>query len=831
MPTVLNLLRNDATGAVWLLDVSFDDFETVSYRWSSASVRIDGNDYDGRIASMSPIERGFGRDHLPAATTTKITIDNSDFGADWMLDVTTVATQLLRARFKLSVYLYDSRAYTTAADELSGAQQTIGYFTCLDQPQLQASTIDIALSDDSLGRLAEPLATPTVRDWKDAAVSAIADPSLNPLRANEPSPAMDWDNPLPLVFGMGEVNVQVPAYLAVADYAEWKGLYNAQDIYRRGLVVPVKFPIVVCAAKANNAAHVPHDGEITRLYGTYRPDVAQKPQMAGLTVEIPRSFTTQVPKINLTDPEMRTVMEIWKPRRSAEFTKNGRQWQVVWIEFNVDAYAIWFHQNFDDQVGPTAGQGSAGIYNVAGVHNSLPIAPGTSDQKSRGNIMGGFASFTCNGTPLSMVTTLVDPDGRTVTSWRLVDIIHDVIAYYSKASSTDIDEAAFTRARRARNSVAGGGIIQPARPRPRFGSEPQGWRSPNPRNGIMGVLRAALGDMCSSADVDLFMTKEGLYSLSANAFDFTAATETRTSITESRLERVRVRIPSEGERWAPYNRVFLVGPGGDQLGPYDNQDGIDEWGVVLPITLQANWNLAPWGEGAGQVAADVWFYRKLESQVRPVIAFLADREHLALELGQNIEFTWSRGGNSAFYGDTVFRVESQRIDPATLAVELGAVWVNDITTASPYLLDDETLLVRVASSAGRTVSVTDGNTTATFNIGDLGTDGVEAGDILELKDASQADNVFTRYRRLRIASVDSDKEVTVVAPDDDPDLDFDAPGGATVTTWTIYRGATTYHDSVSDPSNYPSDGDMYGKASNTSDVYSDASAANQLLDG
>lgn len=828
---VAELLSGEKRGHVWLLDVSFDDFQTVSYRWSTASCRIDGNEYDGRIASLTPIERGFGRDHLPAATTTRLRIENSDFGVDWLIDRAMVGSQLLRARFRLSVYLYDSRAYATAADELSGAQQFIGIFTCLDEPEAMAEAVDLSLSDDSLGRLAEPLTTPSVLDWKNASVVA-------PMHVLGAMQLMDWSVPLPLVFGSATL---APAYSAIANYRSMPSPpYNAHQLLNLQLTPQVTFPIVICAAKADTQpVGVP---EVAELFATYSEAIQDEcKELRGVTVKIPAKFAYRTP-INNPGTIGTVDVVIWRPRRSASFTKDGRSWQVVYVDFDCDAYVLWYHDQFDStaqngiQATPNgANAGTIAPVPLGGVDSPAMAADGAIAKGSRSHIMAAFSHFQVRSGPLghfSTVTTrtpVTSPFSK--PSQLLVDFIHDAIAYYSKASLADIDAASFARAVKARATVQGAGIIQPARPKPVKSIQRNGWVSPNPRDGIIGVLRTALGEMCGSADVDLFMKKDGTYALSTIVFDYEAVTGTRTSIDEARTARIRTRTPSDGERWAPYNRVFLSGPGGVPYGPYDNQEAIDAWGIIKPVTLQAKWNARLWGENSNAGASTVWMYRTLESKVRPAIRFLADREYLQLELGDYFDFTWTRGGQSALYSGTIFRLESQRIDPNTLAVDLGAIWADDLASVNPYLLDNETLLVRVASSAGRTVSVTDGNTTATFNIGGLGTDGVKAGDILELKDASQADNVFTRYRRLRIASVDSDKEVTVVAPDDDPDLDFDAPGGATVTTWTIYRGATTYHDSVSDPSNYPDDGDMYGKASNTSDVYSDASAANQLLDG
>lgn len=826
MATFDELLTADATGVVWLLEVSFNDFATVSYRWATASHREGGFDYDGRITSITPITRSFGRGHLPAASTTRLRLDNSDFGVDWLIERATVATQLLQARFRLTACAYQSNT-DTASSGITTATQTIGVFCCLDQPEMLDTAVDLTLADDSVGRLAEPLTTPTVRDWKDNPATLQSDRPVNPFNNNGPQPAMDWDVPLPLVFGMGETGVNVPAYAAVAQYAGATGPIFTEDAmfgggdFDGGEFPTVLFPIIVCATKANTSSKT---NEITKLYGTYRADVEGKPAFRGVTIDIPR-------RVVLSERNNFEV-EIWTPRRSPVITKSGREWQIVWIDFNVDMFAAWFHRNWDEQrLTESGGQ----VPNLSGSFNGIPVVPATAvssptissicDMTNRGDVMAAFESFTCDGSPLSVVTT-ASASGRVGPALELVNHIYDLVAYYSKATAADIDTASFNRAAKARTTVFGAGIIQPARPRPLKVQNKNGWLSPNPRDGVVGILRTALGEMCASCDVDFFMTKEGLYALSTNVFDYDAVTEERVSIDEARSSRVRVRIPSAGERWAPYNRVFVNGPGGS-YGPYDNQDAIDEWGNIQPITIEGKWNARLFAENAAAGASGAWEYRTLESVVRPAIRFTADRELLALELGDYFEFTYTRGGLNTVFDAEIFRLESMRISPTTLGVELEGIWADDLSTDNPFLLDDEDFVELVASAGGRTATVTDSSTTVTFSSGDLVSDGVEAGDILELLDATQADDVFTRYRRLRVNFVFSPTSLIVT----DSDLDFDAGAPTAVATWRILKGATTYPTSGDDPVNYPSGSAMYGKACDADFEFSDDTTANKLMDG
>jgi hypothetical protein len=99
-------------------------------------------------------------------------------------------------------------------------------------------------------------------------------------------------------------------------------------------------------------------------------------------------------------------------------------------------------------------------------------------------------------------------------------------------------------------------------------------------------------------------------------------------------------------------------------------------------------------------------------------------------------------------------------------------------------------------------------------------------------DTTIALTAFTRYRTIRIANIVSDTVAQVVA-DLTGDLNFDAPSGVAIAAghWLIYKGATTYPSAISDPTNYPQGGAMYGKVTDSGGLFSDSSPGNQLLDG
>jgi hypothetical protein len=199
-----------------------------------------------------------------------------------------------------------------------------------------------------------------------------------------------------------------------------------------------------------------------------------------------------------------------------------------------------------------------------------------------------------------------------------------------------------------------------------------------------------------------------------------------------------------------------------------------------------------------------------------------------LELGDYFKLTWTRGPSiGGPYASTVFKCESITYAPNDDSVEISAVWCDDTQTEQQYLLDDETMLVR--SKGGLTGSA-DGHDTYTVAFGgtiDLATMGVVAGDILILRDSTQADDVFTRNAAFRITST-TPTTATVTGPTGLPSI----PAGAVINAdWSIIRGATTYPTAISDPTNYPSGGVMYGKTTDSSGVHSDSTAGNRLISG
>jgi len=800
-----DVAAQDGIGWAWLLDVSFDNFATVSYRWSTFSCLVGSNQYEARIPQkgLSRLARAFGDENTIRAGDITVSLDNTDYGADWLVDRSTVASQVFRARFKLTLLVYPPGQFSSYQTKVCGT------FKALTFPSRDRERVTLQLSDDTMGFFADALSSPTIREWIEDAGSNI---NTNPLFESfgpTPAPNSDWDTPMPLAFGQGRL-ICFPAALDLSsDYVPpgeaTEGMLNSPMTGFRA--------IMVCAT-TSTADVIPTD--LRQLWGVFGEDTMMGSSKwadgAGTTISIPKTYTTPHDTPSDIGPRDYTFT-IWEPQKTQTLTKDGASWKLLWVKFNVDAYKLWFQASRKISVGGTQTDGS-----TTAVAYLVPQAPGSVLQ-SRAKMFGAFSHFQVTGSGFS---------GRTNTSvagQTGIDVIRDLISYYSHGSASDVDTTRFDAARQM-CPVGVSGILMPQRPvTTRFRYSPQA----PPANALTnGHLQQALQDICQSADLDLAMTWDGKIAVFSSYFSFANLTTTRVVIDETRGNNVIERIPSKGQRWSPYNRVYVVDPSGVPHGPFDNPDASVDWGVVLERTLHGKWSY-PFAPSEALYTQNVWFsQRRIESLVRPVIQFVTDRDGLQLDLGDLFDFTWSRGGGtSGPYNASVFRVESITVDPDTLAVGIEAVWVDDVRSVYPYLLDLEALTVRVASSAGRTVNVMDGDTEHTFSTGDLTTDGVVEGDVLVLLDATQAQNVFTRFRALRITAVLD--AVTIETSGDPLPCDFSSPGGANVATWEIRKGALTYPTSSSDPTNYPSDGTMYGKASDDDDRYSDTGDANKLI--
>ena len=806
---IADLLPNDGRGLVWLVDVSTDNFSTVSYRWATASGVIGGNFYEERVLSVGNIQREFGNNHLPVSNTLSLEIDNTDFGADFLVGRTTVESTVFKARFRVSVGLTDDTANTYQATVLT---QQVGIFVCLDFPVRSAERIALSLADDALGQLSDLIVPPSPMDWYEAEVGVNTSPFGN--ISGTVTPLVDWETPLPLQFGgpsyigaplCGFSFNRLPADFQAATFGAGRRKYI--------------FPIVVLATR-DDAAYSSTTDAVGSLQVQFRTDIESgqwgRPDLAGKIMSIPRSFS-----------DAGATRLLWEPYKSGTVTKDGYDWKILWIAFDVEAYAKWMQ--FKSVIT------GAGISVQASAR--VPQVFDASGPAGSGGVVGGYGTDSLNSYFMAFDRFLVGGStgsgihGKTQPNERgnAVFVLMDLVEYYSAMGAAGVDGTRFGRALLA-NTIYVKGSISPG-DTDAYSKDQQLSASASPFG--VGTLRNTIAAIASTADLDVFVTMEGKVGVVSQAASFETQTMTPGSIDEARISNVTDRTPSTGTRWSPYNRVFMRWPDGVQRGPYDNATAITAWGRIISKVIDGTW----WRElvrGDWQPpavitdVAYVWKRRALEAKVRPVISFRTDLSVLAFDLGDFFTMSWTRGGQNSAHASAIWRLEGVTIRSMVGAVDVTAVWMGDIATEQPFLLDNEGLFLRVAGAGARTCTVTDASTTVTFASGSLITDGVAAGDILRLRDASEAAATFYRNRDLMVASVTDALNFVVSG-----DVDFGTAGAHVVTAsdWEIVKGFTTYPSAATDPANYPSGGLMYGKICNSVAQFSDTTAANKLLNG
>lgn len=815
MTAFADLIGREDVG-LWLgVEISVDDFATVSYRWATHAGTVNSNFFECRIKDWTPVQRGFGPDHLPASATMQLVLDNTDFGADAIADRGGWGTITQRARFKVLFGLTDPD--TANVNQATVRTQQLGIFACLTPPRRDAAAVYLSLSDDSMAKYNDMLRPPSLKDW-------LADGGTNAgncvFYGQDLVPNDEPQNPMPLQFGVPPYvckplgsSYQTPLNTA---FAPWTTPPIGDE--RRNIM-----PLVVCATR-DSATVTANDGYAVSV--RFAEAVVPMPPSGGVAAQnTPHPMAGQVIGIPKTFafPSGGTG-QIWEAYKTQTITIDGYDWKILWIAFNVFEYWNWWTVSFGFAGGqvptPPIGADFAG--------SVLQIALGGTDISPplRDALWSAFESFHVLSAPGSEITNKANPGDM----GNPTDILQDLYAYYSSGGTAAIDTVRFARAKLA-TRVKAKGYVAPANFQKvaRSGEVQQQIDNLTPFG--IGLLRKVAAEVCGSCDLDVFVTMEGKVACVAQGADFETQTTAYPEIPEEKLANVSDTHPKAGDRWAEYNRVYVVHPSGQQLGPFDNPFGIAQMGIIVTRVLPGKW-WADLYEAKRLQLIDydhslVWQLRNLETKARPLIAFRTDTIAITLELGDYFIVNWTRGGNSAAYTNTLFKLESASIAKDG-SMNVVAVWMGDLQTDKPYILDDEDMIVRTAPAFGQTLSINDSVSTFTRSGGSFVTDGVQPGDIVQLRDATEGATEFWRNRDLRVASVTDATHLVVTGV-----LFFGGGGPYTIadTDWQIVRGATTAHTSSSDPVNYPSGGQMYGKVTDASGQFSNTLEGNKLLDG
>lgn len=772
------ITKTTGVGVAYLVEVSTDRFSTVDYRWGTVAGKLDGtNEADARLVSLGAVNRGLAPSGL-ASSTTSIVLSNSDGGVDWLVSRATVESTVLKARFRLTLCVWDALAPSDSATK------TLGVFTCLNYPRRDGARVLVDLADEALSDAVELARAPSVRDWANDAGTNSTNAPIFP-SINE---SCDWDAPTPVAF-----NTVVPCpIIGVSSTKAYAG-------------------IMLCATTDTAAVSATDVTTVDMKVPGANPLISS----AGW-VSLPQQYT----KGGLT-------VSLWAAKKTQSLTSDGKTWSLIWAVLYLDNLRDYLVK--EAFIAPLTTVTTNGFVTTVTTRDFV------------GEILAG-SEFRATGFPLSGRSYY----GSTVRLYgqSAPAIVYDLLSSYSRDLTLgDVDATSF-------------GEVVAAYPTTIIPSSyySGGWKPSYSQSGSekfqvtkaypSGQLKEAIEANCKTGMFEVFIGWDGKFHAIASNIPYGATVEaiggSARSLDELLAKGIADRIPSAGERWAPYNRVFIKALDSElPWGPIDDTAAISAWGRVLTrnISIQGHLidsELLAWLNTEKSI--NFYGFGWLESKVRPILSFTYPLEAVLLELGDYFTFTWSRGGLSAPYTDTLFRVEALRVNPLDCTVDVTAVWMGNLQEDVPFLLDDEAYITRVAATLGRTATVTDGSDTVTFASGDLVADGVVAGDVLVLQDSTQADDVFTRFRAIRIVSVDSATNLSI----DGTDTGFgaDAVAGLAVADWTIYAGATTYPTAASDVTNYPDGGWMYGKATSDADIFSGAipdglatDAGNKLMDG
>lgn len=146
-------------GVVYKVEISLDNFATTYATWATHGGGV--NDYDDRIVSVGPIQRGLGEDRAMMASSVEIVVGNTDGAADWL--VLPESANRLKARFKLYVGVYTPTPASGGGPAADDWKQ-LGEFILNDSPRMTANEISLTLDDDVLGQFeVGPLVLPTIK--------------------------------------------------------------------------------------------------------------------------------------------------------------------------------------------------------------------------------------------------------------------------------------------------------------------------------------------------------------------------------------------------------------------------------------------------------------------------------------------------------------------------------------------------------------------------------------------------------------------------------------------------------------------------------------------
>lgn len=186
------LIAKDGVGIAYRLDVSFDEFATIAYRWGSIAGKLDGShQYTQRLISIGEINRGFGNDHVAASTQIEFVLENQDGGVDFLCG-RMGATKVMTMQAKLYVVAFDQAAVAlgrsvSSSVIASGDSKCLGRYRVSQMPKRTQNTVSFTLVDDIMGSTLSAISLPTLKDvlknqhqvWQGNTAYTIGDTVFN----------------------------------------------------------------------------------------------------------------------------------------------------------------------------------------------------------------------------------------------------------------------------------------------------------------------------------------------------------------------------------------------------------------------------------------------------------------------------------------------------------------------------------------------------------------------------------------------------------------------------------------------------------------------------
>lgn len=817
------------------IEASADNFATTLYRWSDNTLEdtTNGVTYDGRILSLGDIARSLGVDRVATSASASLELDNTD-GA---LDALMTGDSFASLRFRVNIIIWDN----SQAPVLSNSKR-LGEFSMQSPAQERAGRISIQLGDDMMTRIGAGLQLPTFRDW-----SLVGTTSNNPLKNST-------GVPLEMSVGLSEdVSYDTPIQLAFGE--DWLQC----------------LPHVLCPYNSNYTTEV-----IVPLYSTVDLTAVSQSLVDRIRVEwvdIDSSNSSQTAWRDLprTIPTGESSFAsgswgqtVWLVEKSPTITKNGINFQVVYLRIQTHLGIGWPAR----QRPPGDGSGAAAFaaaqlaeydkFQAQGGYLAGLVSLMDFGSDAYGKYYRTIASRVLRWYVMAAPKSQITNAPALGSSSHAVDIATDLVTQYLPGT---VDATSAARVKAGNPNAAATGVVHPWTERQNY----------EPQPGVPNTLRQVMTKLAQSADIDFFINWAGQLAFASDVWAFLAeggdaaitalASYDETDVTGGTLERW---IPTEGERWAPFNRVYLEGAKDyppEQLGiafqgPYDlsGQPGIIPTSTrVLETTLTQGWR--PFRQQQDTPLN----YRQADGSSRWKVRFTTHLLFLQHDLGDYFRLTWRRdSGQPALYDGTVFQIEGLTFSPSNNSVTVEAVWRDDARTTRQYLLDDERYFdfdfgttfdietesgVVLETESGEVLELespfaayvysSGGRTWVTTQAGDS-LSGLFVGDLFVTKYNASTPSPAWQVGVWRIDQIDTsgaapggNSAIRLVAHPDGTLPASSLPQTIPGTDWFAQHSPLT----LANLANHPNGVRVYGCATNSSGQLSDNSLGNKLLNG